>query len=116
MLHLAFMSTTVLALCFSTNILHLCALLLVVSITFLSNVALQNCPITVLEERFLGTSIVHEYQQSMRAAGLSYTTASTYEMQVDALVTTFSMVAVKLMGLVAVRGGAGIWGALAVAP
>lgn len=104
-LHFIFMIMTALCVCFVNHVGYLVVLLLIISITFAANVIMQNCPLTLLEERYMNTSLILEYRKYMQSAGFGYTNASTKEQQMDTLVTTFSMIAVKLMVIMLMREG-----------
>jgi hypothetical protein len=102
-IHLVFMLTSVLCLCFSNNIYHLFIFIIIMSFDFVSNLIYQDCPLTTLEMNYFGNSINKEFKKKMHNLGIHYKCNHIYETQLDCIITTFSMIAIKILTLIFIQ-------------
>jgi hypothetical protein len=85
---------------FNTNLNHLFILLIIVSIDAISIVILHSCPLTQLEEKYLGINACEEKTSQMKQLGIFYTCKHEYERQLEILVNAWSLIAVKCMMII----------------
>jgi hypothetical protein len=97
--HTCFVILVAMCTCFVTDVRYLALMLLIIGFTFASNVVCQNCPLTILEEQCVGSSVAQGYRSTLQKAGIGFASARTYEQQLVTLVTTFSFIAMKTMAL-----------------
>lgn len=85
---------------FNTNVIHLFILLVIVSIDAMSIVILHSCPLTKLEEKYLGINACEEKTFQMKQLGIFYRCDHEYEKQVELLINAWSLIAVKCMMII----------------
>lgn len=85
---------------FNTNVNHLFILLIIVSIDAFSIIILHSCPLTQLEEKYLGINACEEKTYQMKQMGIFYTCRHEYERQIELIVNAWSLLAVKCMMII----------------
>lgn len=85
---------------FNNNILHLCILLIIVSLDAFSIIVLHGCPLTHLEQKYLHTNTCEERSQLLKNAGIVYTCDHEYEKQVELMINVWTLIAVKCLLLI----------------
>lgn len=88
---------------FNTNIYHLTALLVIVSLDAIANVVCHDCPLTNLEKRYLKTSLSHDRRKFFKNSNIMYKCNHIYESQVELIVNMWTLVACKIVILLALR-------------
>jgi hypothetical protein len=86
---------------FSNNLLYLSALLLVIILDSLSIVFLHDCPLTMLEKKYLGTSTVSARRAALKNMGILFTCDHEYESQLELLINMWTIVAIKMFVIIA---------------
>ncbi len=88
---------------FNTNPWELLIMLVIISLDALANVVVHDCPLTLLEEKYLQDSIAHERRENLRNAQICYTCTHVYESQIDLIVNMWTIVACKILVILAKR-------------
>lgn len=95
---LAFLGLLILL--FSNNIIYLSILLLVIILDSLAIVFLHDCPLTMLEKRYLGTSTVTARRNALKNMGILFTCDHEYESQLELLINLWTIVAIKIFVII----------------
>lgn len=85
---------------FSNNIMYLSALLLVIILDSLSIVFLHDCPLTMLEKKYLGTSTVTARRSALKNMGILFTCDHEYEAQLEVLINMWTITAIKMFVII----------------
>jgi len=85
---------------FSNNIYHLFAILLFVSVDALSVVILHDCPITLLEKKYLDSSMAQLKEQQLKECNIVYKDNHLYETQIELLINLASIIILKILVLI----------------
>ena len=70
---------------FNCNILHLIVVLIIVSLDAFSIVVLHNCPLTILEKKYLKHSSSDIQKKCLKNLGICYNCDHIYENQIELL-------------------------------
>jgi len=89
-----------LILLFSNNIIYLSILLLVIILDCLAIVFLHDCPLTMLEKKYLGTSTVTARRNALKNMGILFTCDHEYESQLELLINLWTIVAIKIFVII----------------
>lgn len=89
-----------LILLFSNNIIYLTILLLVIILDSLAIVFLHDCPLTMLEKKYLGTSTVTARRNALKNMGILFTCDHEYESQLELLINLWTIVAIKIFVII----------------
>lgn len=100
-LHLFVMFFSAIVLLFDTNIYHLIILLNIVFIDAISCIFLHNCPLTELEKKYLGHSIVRTRMNIFRNVGICYQCNHEYENTIEFLTNIAGLLIGKISVLIA---------------
>ena len=82
---------------FCNDPFYLIILLIVISLDAFSVVILHNCPLTILEQKYLKTSLVKERTKTIKKAQIMYKCNHNYEKQLELLTNVWSLVACKIL-------------------
>jgi hypothetical protein len=85
------------------NPVHLIILLIIISLDAIANVVLHNCPLTALEQKYLGKSLATERRKQLKRAGILYKSDHLYESQLELLINAWTMIACKILVILVVR-------------
>jgi hypothetical protein len=99
-LHQIFTVCIAFILCFSNNINHLSVILLIVFIDALSVSLAHDCPLTIMERQYLGTSSVDHKHTIMKNMGINYKCDHIYEQVIELLIAVFLMICMKIFFLI----------------
>lgn len=88
---------------FNTNIYHLIVLLIIVSLDAFANVVCHDCPLTNLEKRYLKSSLSHDRRKTFKNLNIMYKCNHIYESQVELIVNMWTLIAAKIIILLAMR-------------
>jgi hypothetical protein len=89
-----------LVLLFSNNLLYLSILLLIIVLDTLAIIFLHDCPLTMLEKKYLGTSTVAARRFALKNMGILFTCDHEYESQLELLINMCTIVAVKMFVII----------------
>ena len=81
---------------FNNNIIHLCAILLIISMDALSVVLLHECPLTTMEKKYSNISSCDIRNDLLKSAGIVYNCDHDYEKQIELLINVWMLVAGKI--------------------
>lgn len=90
---------------FTNNIIHLTILLIIASFDAFSIVVLHNCPLTMLEQKYLGTSCVNIRKQYLKKQNILYKCNHEYEKQLEFLINVWCIISAKIMFLILMEMG-----------
>lgn len=85
------------------NPIHLIILLIIVSLDAFANVVCHNCPLTALEQKYLGKSLTRDRQKKLRRAGILYHSKEVYESQLELLINVWTMITCKIVSILVFR-------------
>jgi len=88
---------------YNRHIGHLAVCLVVISMDALSVVVLQDCPLSLLEERYLNTSSTRERKDFMCSLGVGYNCDHQYEKIIELLINVWSICALKMFVIILLR-------------
>ena len=88
---------------FDNNPIHLIILLIIISLDAFANVILHNCPLTALEQKYLGRSIANDRRKQLRRASILYKSRHLYESQLELLINVWTMISCKILGILVLR-------------
>ena len=78
-------------------------LLIIVSLDAFANVVCHDCPLTNLEKRYLKSSLSHDRRKTFKNLNIMYKCNHIYESQVELIVNMWTLIAVKIIILLAMR-------------
>ena len=99
-IHWFFMIFSVLCLCLSNNIVHLFVLLFIMYLDMIFILSVHQCPLTILEKKYLGTSINQIMKQQLKRMGINYKCNHLYESQLECVITMCSIITYKIFILI----------------
>ena len=88
---------------FNNNPFCLTLLLIVISLDAFSIVVLHNCPLTILEEKYLKTSLVKDRMKKLRKSKIVYNCHHIYEQQIELLINVWSIIACKILFILTMK-------------
>ena len=88
---------------FSNNICYLCVILIIMTLIWIVNVMLHNCPLTHLERKYLGKSHRNQLQQIVKKLGIHYRANETYEFQLELITNVTGFIAFKIMIIIILK-------------
>jgi hypothetical protein len=96
LIHSLFIVFCAFILLFSNSVIHLTILLLIVSLDAFSIVVLHECPLTILEKKYMGINCSEMRQKDLKNAGIHYRCNHTYEKQIELMINVWLLVAFKI--------------------
>lgn len=88
---------------FSKNISHLAALLFIMSLDAFAIVVRHDCPLTEMEEKYLGISGKRQINEFLKNSGLVYNCSHLYESQLELVVNFWALTACKIVMLICLK-------------
>jgi len=88
---------------FDTNLIHLTIMLCVVTLDGFANVVFHECPLTLLEKKYLGTSIIQKRIQTFKNMNICYTAEDSYESTLEFIVNIWSIISLKILCIMCMR-------------
>ena len=85
---------------FNTNLLHLTCILLILSFDGLSTVILHDCPITILERKYLDTCSTDERTNFFKQCGINYNCSCQYEKTIESITNASLVCLIKILILI----------------
>jgi hypothetical protein len=99
-IHLFIMTMCGLIIFFSKNINYLTILLIIVTIDLLLIVILHDCPITMYEQKYLGTSGIVDKNQFLKSLGIFHQCDHYYEIQLETVLNIWCVIISKITTLI----------------
>jgi uncharacterized membrane protein len=81
---------------FNNNIVHLCAILIIVTLDAFSVVVLHGCPLTIMESKYLNESSCDIRNNHLKNLGIMYNCDHDYEKQVELLINVWMLISGKI--------------------
>lgn len=100
LIHFFFMILAGLCLCLTNNVLHLSIVLLILALDMVFILTVHECPLTILEKKYLDTSIIHKIKKDLIKNGINYKCNHIYECQLESVITVCSIVSTKIFALI----------------
>lgn len=88
---------------FSKNLIHLSIILLIISLDAFAIVVRHDCPLTQMEEKYLGISGKRQINEFLRSYGLVYNCSHLYESQLELVVNFWALTACKIVMLICLK-------------
>jgi len=85
---------------FSKNLFFLTVMLVFLSLDATSIIFLHNCPLTMLETKYLGYSTISFRRKMLNKLNVLYECNHTYETQLEILINIVSVTACKIMYII----------------
>ena len=85
---------------FSNDIFYLAVLLNMIILDCMSIVFINDCPLTMLEKKYLDNSLVEARQKSFKDMGIVYECDHEYEKQLELLINLWSFIALKIFYII----------------
>lgn len=82
---------------FNTNLFYLAIILFIISLDAFSIVVLHQCPLTILEKKYLKKTSCEERKKILKNVGISYKCNHYYENQIELLINAWLIVACKCL-------------------
>lgn len=89
-----------LILLFSNNLIYLGVLLMVALFDSIAIVFLHDCPLTMLEKKYLGTSTISKRRAALKNMGILFTCDHEYEAQLEFLINVCTITATKMFVII----------------
>jgi hypothetical protein len=88
---------------FSNNISILCVLLLIVSLDAFAIVVRHDCPLTQMEEKYLGISGKRQINEFLKKCGIVFQCSHLYESQMELMINVWALTACKIVVLLILK-------------
>lgn len=85
---------------FNNSLYHLLFILIIVSIDAFSIVVLHECPLTILERKYLGDSTSDINTNILKSLNICYTCDHNYDKQIEILIITWCIVIIKILTII----------------
>ena len=95
---IAFFGTVVIL--FSNNIFYLLSIMIIIILDAMAIVFLNDCPLTMLEHKYLKHSYCNSQKQFLKNLGILYECNHLYESQLEVLINAWSFTAIKIFVLI----------------
>jgi hypothetical protein len=82
---------------FNTNIIHLCILLIIITLDGFVVILLHGCPLTLLEKKYLNTSSCEKRCNDLKNLKIVYKCEHEYEKTIELLINIWMLVAAKCL-------------------
>ena len=86
---------------FSNNLLYLAIILLIVSLDAFAIVCLHDCPLTQLEEKYIGLSGKRNSKEFLHKLGIVHKCDHMYESQLEFVINMWMVVVMKMLFIIA---------------
>jgi hypothetical protein len=88
---------------FSTNIYYLLIILNLVFLDGVSILAYHECPLTILEQKYLNTNMSNQSKTTLNNLNINHRCNHIYETQFELIVNLFTLVTVKLLFIIIMK-------------
>ena len=99
-IHLFIMTMCGIVIFFSKNIHYLTILLIIVTFDLILMVILHDCPITMYEQKYLGTSGIADKNKFLKSLGISHQCDHYYEVQLETVINIWCVIVSKISSLI----------------
>jgi hypothetical protein len=102
-IHCIIMGLGIFLIIFDTNIFHLTILLIMTTLDCFANIVLHDCPLTILEQKYLGTSLTEQRISFFKNMDICYIADDSFESTIELLTNVWSIISVKILCLLLMR-------------
>jgi len=88
---------------FDNNLFHLSIILLIISLDAFSIVVLHNCPLTMLEKKYLKKTSCEERNKILKGLGIMHKCNHQYENQIELLINVWMLVTGKCLLIILLK-------------
>lgn len=88
---------------FSSNIGYLLVLLNIVLIDGVAMLSYHECPLTILEQKYLDTNMSVESKCNLNNLNINHKCSHVYESQVELIINLFTLLAIKILLLIIMK-------------
>jgi hypothetical protein len=88
---------------FSSNIGYLLVLLNIVLIDGLAMLSYHECPLTILEQKYLDTNMSNESKCNLNNLNINHKCSHVYESQVELIINLCTLLAIKILLLIIMK-------------
>jgi len=85
---------------FSNNKLYLLILLVIASCDAFAIIVLHQCPLTMLEHKYIGKNLSKDRMKYLNNAGIGYKCNHVYEFQLEILINMISVITIKIFFII----------------
>lgn len=96
-LHILIMFLGLSIVLFSNNIFYLFAVLLILCLDGIANILFQDCPISVLEKKYLGMSMTELKQKIYSKLGINFKCNHAFESQLEIIINVACAIVLKIL-------------------
>jgi hypothetical protein len=82
---------------FNNNIIHLCILLIIITLDGFVVVMLHGCPLTILEQKYLNTNSCDKRCNNLKDLKIMYKCDHEYEKTIELLINVWILIAAKCL-------------------
>ena len=100
LLHTLFMILIGFIVFFVTNKTYLCMTLLVISLDAIANVVFFDCPLSILEKKYLGKSMIESRLTKLQKWGMMYANNRIYDTQLEVIINGWTLCSAKILFLI----------------
>jgi hypothetical protein len=97
LIHSWFIGLLVFVAMFNNNVYHLIVLLIIISLDAFSVVVLHQCPLTILEKKYLKISSSELRTELLKNMGIVYQCDHDYEKHIEILINSWTVIAGKCL-------------------
>ena len=88
---------------FTNNIQYLLIVFLLVSLDGIANFICHDCPLTLLEKKYLKTSIINDRKKYMKKLNILFKCNHNYESQLEIIINVLSIIMTKILGIIFIK-------------
>ena len=88
---------------FSNNLVTLNCVLFILFLDSISNIIIYDCPLTMLEKSYLGTSFTSTRLEVLQNMGILYSNSLVYDTQLEIIINVSSACIFKILGICFLR-------------
>ena len=89
--------------CFVNDMSYLVIGLLIMSLDGYANVVLHDCPLSMVENKYLDKSGIDNRLEFLRSLGIMYTANNKYDIQLEVIINAWTLIAGKILMLICFR-------------
>lgn len=103
MLHSFFVVAIGYLICFVNDMSYLVIGLLIISLDGYANVVLHDCPLSMVENKYLDKSGIENRLEFLRSLGIMYSANNKYDIQLEVIINAWTLIAGKIIMLICFR-------------
>ena len=88
---------------FNTNLFYLAIILIIISLDAFSIIVLHQCPLTILEKKYLKKTSCEDRKKILKNIGIFYKCNHYYEHQIELLINVWLLVACKCLVIILLK-------------